>query len=442
MTVYVCKVCKLYIFDETVGDSGNKISPNTLITDFPSSWRCSECGATVEALEQVPENEVSGLKKKYQAHLKGSSKQKSSGVTLVQVRESSREKLKGICSVNKVCDGSPNRLCMGQKYGAPLGLGGAGKGLSFTANVEALDKIKIKQRLVSDHHEPDLSTSIYGTALSLPAMPSSLSGVSASMGGSVSEQDFAKAILQGSLDAGVIGWIGNTSDDGQELTGVQSVKEVGSGIPIFKPQDNERLLELINKAEDSGAVAVGIDLDGVGSTNWERAGKPVYRKSVADLSELAGATDLPFIVKSIMSVDDALDVLDAGVDGIDVSNHGGRILDSTRGVAEVLPEIVKELKGKITITAGGGVRTGFDIFKLIALGANAVLIGRDMVRAALGGGAEGVKLHFEYLKSDLRRAMLLTSCNSIKEISMNSLEQSEKAELDAEDDFVLDDEVD
>jgi len=73
-------------------------------------------------------------------------------------------------------------------------------------------------------------------------------------------------------------------------------------------------------------------------------------------------------------------------------------------------------KGKITITAGGGVRTGFDVMKMLALGADAVLIGRDIIRAALGGGPQGVRLHFEYLKSDLRRGMIMTSCNSIDDI--------------------------
>jgi isopentenyl diphosphate isomerase/L-lactate dehydrogenase-like FMN-dependent dehydrogenase len=118
--------------------------------------------------------------------------------------------------------------------------------------------------------------------------------------------------------------------------------------------------------------------------------------------------------------------LDSGVACIDVSNHGGRILDSTRGVAEVLPEIVQAIsfdeKKNLIITAGGGVRTGYDVFKLLALGADAVLIGRDMVRAALGGGPVGVKLHFNYLQSDLRRSMLLTSCNKITDITEKNLD--------------------
>ncbi|UCF07669.1 MAG: alpha-hydroxy-acid oxidizing protein, partial [Thermoplasmata archaeon] len=136
----------------------------------------------------------------------------------------------------------------------------------------------------------------------------------------------------------------------------------------------------------------------------------------SDIKELVDATELPFIVKGIMSVEDAQLAVNVGCSGIDVSNHGGRVLDSTRGVADVLPEIAKAVEGKVTITAGGGVRTGFDVLKMLALGANAVLIGRDIVRAAIGGGREGVRLHFEYIKSDLRRAMIMTSCNNVSEI--------------------------
>ena len=349
-------------------------------------------------------------------------KDPSKALSLAEVRKKALENLKGICTVNKVCDGQPIRFCMGQKYGQPIGLGGAGKGLAFTANIQALDNIKLKQRLISEHQEPDLSTNIYNKKLAIPILASSLSGVKASMGGSLSELEFARSVLFGCKESGTIGLIGNTSDAGQELTGIQAIKDIGLGIPVFKPQKNERLLELIKMAEDAGAAAVGVDLDGVGSTNWERAGKPVFRKSVVQLQELVESTELPFIVKSIMSVEDALLAVDAGAAGIDVSNHGGRILDSTRGVAEVLPKIAEAVHGKIIITAGGGVRTGFDVLKMLALGVDAVLIGRDIVRAVLGGGVQGVQLHMEYLKSDLRRGMLLTSCNRIEDINEKVLD--------------------
>ena len=344
--------------------------------------------------------------------------------TLITARNYAREKLAGVCGVYKVCDGNPDRLCMGQKYGHTIGMGGIGKGLGFTANINALDRIRLKPRLISTHVAPDLSTSIYGQTISLPVMASSLSGVKASMGDSISESEFAFNVLKGSYDAATIGWIGNTADEGQELTGIDAVKKAGIGIPIFKPQKNKRLLQLITMAQEAGALAVGVDLDGVGHINWEKKGKPLFRKSISEIKELVNSTDLPFIAKGIMSVEDALDALDSGVSGIDVSNHGGRVLDSTRGVAEVLPDITKAVKGKITITAGGGVRTGFDVMKMLALGADAVLIGRDIIRAAIGGGPQAVRLHFEYLKGELRRGMIMTSCNSIDEIDERILDVS------------------
>ena len=377
----------------------------TTFDNIPYTWRCPICGATRDSLKLIGPDEVNKVPSE------------KDEFTLVKVRNNAAEKLAGLCGVYKVCDGNPDRLCMGQKFGEAVGMGGIGKGLSFTANVNALDRLKLKTRLISEHFVPDMTSTIYGHEISIPVMASSLSGVINSMGCSISEKEFALAILEGSKNAKTLGLIGNTADDGEELTGVEAVKKVGLGIPIFKPQKNERLLQLIKLAENAGAVAVGVDLDGVGSENWEKKGKPLYRKSVSDIQELVDFTHLPFIAKGIMSVEDAVDAVDAGVRGIDVSNHGGRILDSTRGVAEVLPEISAALKGKITITAGGGVRTGFDVMKMLALGADGVLIGRDMIRAAVGGGPEGIKLHFDYLRSDLRRGMVMTGCKSIGDIN-------------------------
>ncbi len=343
-------------------------------------------------------------------------------ISLSKVRENSQAKLKGICTANKVCDGAAQRLCQGQKYGAPIGFGGAGKGLAFIANVEALDRIRLKTRLVKAHAEPDMAANLFGQTTSVPIMASSLSGMKASMGGSMSELDFGRAVLEGCRIAGTIGLIGNTADDGQELAGIEAVRTVGAGIPIFKPQSNERLIQLFDMAMEAGAIAVGVDIDGAGSTNWDRANKPVYRKSAEDLNELVNSVKLPFILKGIMSVEDARDACDAGVRFMDVSNHGGRVLDSTRGVAEVLPEITAAVGDKVTLTAGGGVRTGFDALKMLALGARAVLVGRDIARAAIGGGPQGVKLHLEYLMSDLRRAMLMTGCDSLAEIGPHVLD--------------------
>ena len=118
-----------------------------------------------------------------------------------------------------------------------------------------------------------------------------------------------------------------------------------------------------------------------------------------------------------MTVDEALLAVEAGVDAIVVSNHGGRVLDQTPGVADVLYDIASAVKGKVKILADGGVRNGVDVLKMIALGADAVLIGRPFVSASFGGQREGVKNYIETIHSELKSAMVLTGCNSIGDIN-------------------------
>lgn len=86
-----------------------------------------------------------------------------------------------------------------------------------------------------------------------------------------------------------------------------------------------------------------------------------------------------------------------------------------------MPEITEKLKGKITIIADGGVRSGVDVLKLLALGADAALIGRPVVVAVFGGGKEGLKLYFENIKNELKQAMLLTGVASVKNVPQNIL---------------------
>ena len=149
--------------------------------------------------------------------------------------------------------------------------------------------------------------------------------------------------------------------------------------------------------------------------------KPIFHKSVDDLKELSSSTKLPFIVKGIMSKDDALLAIDGGAKVIVVSNHGGRVLDHTPGTADVLPEIVESCKSKVTILIDGGVRTGYDVLKLLAIGADGVLMGRDVVRAAVGGGIDGVARLMEYIQKTLKKAMKMTGCKTINDISTEIL---------------------
>lgn len=335
-----------------------------------------------------------------------------------EAREKARERMKGFCAVYKVCDGQPERLCQGIKYGKALGMGGIGKGLTFTANVEALDRLHLKSRLISAHREPEMKSSFLGHEVAFPIFCTSMSGVKISMGGAISELEFARAVMRGCRASGTIGFMGDTAETFADRPGLQAIREAGGwGVQIFKPREQKVLLGLIQEAQAAGAIAVGVDLDGAGSVAMGLKGQPVFRKSVNELKELVQSTSLPFILKGITSEEDAAAALETGCKVVAVSNHGGRTLDSMLGIADVLPRLVPILKGKVIITADGGIRTGFDALKMLALGADFVMAGREFIRAAIGGGAEGVAAEAGFLSQDLRKAMIMTGCNSLSEIT-------------------------
>jgi 4-hydroxymandelate oxidase len=254
----------------------------------------------------------------------------------------------------------------------------------------------------------------------MPVMGAPMSGLSNVS--TITEEDFAFGILEGCRLAGTIGCTGNTSKTYDVHPGIVALNKVnGHGINIFKPQSQEVLLDLIRQSEKEKAVAVGVDIDGAGSVNFSLASKPVYRKTIDELRDLKKSTKVPFIIKGVMSIDDALCAIEARADVISISNHGGRVLDSGPGVADVLPEIVRAVREtthgrRVVITADGGVRTGFDVIKMLALGADHVLMGRPLAREAVLNGVEGIKRVLEYIQADIRIAMLMTSCNTLKDI--------------------------
>jgi 4-hydroxymandelate oxidase len=414
---YVCTYCNIYAYDEKRGDPDTKLDPGTLVEEFPDSWLCPVCGMPKEYLQEV-RDDVFDLK------LTAYSETKHEKKDLNYYRSIARKMLTGICGEYPVCDGQPDRLCAGQKFGASIGFGGAGQGKTFEENYNSLQEYKLKMRVIKEHHEPEMSVSIFGRKIGVPVMGASLSGVKSSMNDVVPEDALYRGLLKGAMSAGTIGMVGNTPSSPDDL-GVNIVGENnGWGIPIFKPQSQERLIQLIQLAEELDVTAVGVDLDGAGSTFWNISNKPVYRKSEKDISELVDSTDKPVIFKGIMSPEDAAKVLDSGAGACYVSNHGGRVLDGGQGMAEVLPDIADEISGKIPILADGAVRTGFDVLKVLALGADIALIGRPLARLSIAGGEVPVKMYYKYVKDDLKKAMILTGCNNLREANMDIVVRS------------------
>ncbi len=419
---FACTFCGRFVFDEEVGDKRAELPEGTTLESIPREWRCPVCGHWKGDLKELGDKEFVEKRTKYE-HLYPPPKdaEVTIGKDLLFYRAIARLQLNKICAVNKVCDGNPERLCMGMKYGKPIGFGGTGQGRTWDANFKALEKYKFKMIVVKDHNEPEMETSVLGKKIVMPVMVTSISGTRISMNNALSEEEFQRGMIEGAKLFGTIGMSGNTVD-APDHPGIEIIgKNDGWGIPVFKPQSQERLLELFKRAETANVIAIGVDLDGYGSTNWALRGKPLYRKGEKDLRELVDATELPIIYKGVMNVEDAAKVVDSGAKALDVSNHGGRVLDYGQGVAEVLPEIADKFRSKITIMADGAVRTGFDVLKVLALGADVALNGRNVARMSLAGGPQAVKMYLDWMKQDLRMAMIMTGCDSLKEISRDIL---------------------
>ncbi|KAI6239201.1 Peroxisomal (S)-2-hydroxy-acid oxidase GLO3 [Aphelenchoides fujianensis] len=165
----------------------------------------------------------------------------------------------------------------------------------------------------------------------------------------------------------------------------------------------------------------------VTSSGAGQSGMAAYTRSLfdqtlnwRDLKWLVEFTKLPVIVKGIMRADDALQAVEHGAAGVVVSNHGGRQLDAAPATVEALPEVVRAVGGRVPVFVDGGIRSGTDVFKAVALGAQAVLIGRPVVFGLTVGGAAGVKHVIGLLRDEFNHALQLSGCPSIEDVRKNN----------------------
>jgi len=137
----------------------------------------------------------------------------------------------------------------------------------------------------------------------------------------------------------------------------------------------------------------------------------------SDVSWLKRITNLPILVKGILTVDDSLLALEYGADGIVVSNHGGRQLDTVPATIEVLPTIVRAVNGRCPVFVDGGIRTGSDVYKCLAMGAQMVFVGRPVLWGLACEGSEGVANVLKILRDELELTMKLSGCPKLADIS-------------------------
>lgn len=328
------------------------------------------------------------------------------------ITKKAKERFNRFCYVCNTCDGV-------QCKGKVPGIGGIGNGNAFIRNYLDIDGILIKTKIIHNIKEVDTSVDFFGVNLSLPILIAPISGTNKNLGNIISEFEYDKEVLSGAKKSSIIAFLGDCADEIIYHTKLEALKaNNGYGGFIIKPYNNiEKIKKMIKDAEKLNVKMIGIDIDSSAFFNTDEYKEPMSVKSVTELLEIKNNTKLPFIIKGIMSSEDAISAIDAHADAIVVSNHGGRITDTHPSTISVLKEIVNVAKGKVKIIFDGGVRSGEDIFKAIALGADYVMIGRPFAIAVIGGGSEAVKIFVDMYKKQLERIMLLTGCKSVSDIN-------------------------
>lgn len=319
------------------------------------------------------------------------------------------------CKVCKDCNGV---ACRGELPG----IGGKGTGASFIRNREKINQVKVNLDTIIEEAPIDTTIELFGKSFSLPVFAAPIGALSINYGEQYNDLSYAKALVPGCIKAGTVAFTGDGAKDEFFDSPLEVIGEhSGMGIPTIKPWKNPEIIGKIKRAEEKDALSVAIDIDAAGLVLLKLQGKPVATKSVDELKELVASTRLPIILKGIMTPEGARKAVEAGVYGIVVSNHGGRVMDHTAATIEVLPSIVDAVQGKLKIFIDGGFRNGIDVFKALALGADAVLIGRPYGISVYGGGEEGVTLYTQKLQQELEETMIMTGCHRLKDIDRSKV---------------------
>ncbi|MBZ6170830.1 lactate 2-monooxygenase [Streptomyces olivaceus] len=323
--------------------------------------------------------------------------------------------------------------------------GNAGTGSTADANRAALDRRRIVPRMLRDVRERDLSVEVLGRALPAPLALAPVGVLS------IMHPEAEPAAARAAAARGVPYVLSSASSTPME----QVAEAMGDGerwFQLYWPKDREVARSFLHRAKAAGYSALFVTLDtpllswrprdldraylpflhGVGTANYFsdpafRAGlaKPVHEdpnaavmhfvgmfsdpgKSWPDLAFLRENWDGPIVLKGVLHPDDARLAADAGMDGVVVSNHGGRQVAGSVAAADALPRVVEAAGDRLTVLFDSGVRTGDDVFKSLALGARAVLLGRPYVYGLGLDGQAGVEHVIRCLLAELDLTLALS----------------------------------
>ena len=302
------------------------------------------------------------------------------------------------------------------------GPGAKGIGTGFIRNYQKWQELCVNMDTICENKDVDTSFELFGQKVSIPVFAAPVGAVTKHYGDKYDDLQYNAILVPACAEAGIAAFTGDGADPAvMEGTAKAITLTHGCGVPTIKPWNMETVKEKLDLVKAANPFAIAMDIDAAGLPFLKNMTPPAGSKTVDELKQIVEWAEKPFILKGIMTVAGAKKALEAGASAIVVSNHGGRVLDQCPATAEVLPEIVDAVGGKMTILVDGGIRTGMDVFKALALGADAVLIARPFVNMVYGGGAEGVKVYVEKLKAELADTMAMCGAHSLADINRSMI---------------------
>jgi len=265
--------------------------------------------------------------------------------------------------------------------------------------------------------DPDLSFELFGKQFSAPVFAAPLGALPMHYGNKYTDIAYNRVMLKAAVEYGVAGFTGDGVDPEIMKNAAADMEKLGGiGIPTIKPWNKEFVFEKLDILNEKKIFAVAMDVDGAGLPFLKAMNPNAGSKSPAEMKEIIAYAEMPFIIKGIMTPRGAEKAVKAGAKGIVVSNHGGRVQGGTPSTCEVLPDIADAVKGDVTIFVDGGIRSGVDVFRALALGADAVLIGRPVLNCIYGAGEEGFRIFMDKITGELKSTMTMCGAASLEEI--------------------------
>lgn len=328
--------------------------------------------------------------------------------------------------------------------------GGAADELTLRDNLDAFRRIRLLPRVLTDVGDGDTELNLLGRRHVAPILLAPVAYQQLAH----PEGEQATALAASAMQAGMV----VSTQSSLSLEALAQASQAPLWFQLYIQPDRVFTRELIARVEAAGyqALVVTVDAPINGARNREqRAGfalppgvapvnlqnmRPLPNEAVraggipllqtalvrsaatwADLQWLQSITKLPILLKGILAPDDAVRAADEGMAGVVVSNHGGRTLDSLPASIDALPAVARAVQGRIPLLLDGGIRRGTDIFKALALGASAVLVGRPFVHGLATAGAAGVVHVLHILRTELEMAMVLAGCRTLADIDATRL---------------------